>query len=80
LRAADLPSHAEPNIAGAQEQAMNIPPVLKEIIVRADAEPLNRAIVEKHITPANIISVIYHPRRGLAIGDYEAKSRVIYRV
>jgi hypothetical protein len=57
---------------------MNIPPELKEIIVRADEESLNR--VEKHITPANIISVIYHPRRGLAIGDYEAKYRVIYRV
>ena len=74
------PSHAEPNIAGAQEQAMNNSPVLKEIIVTADEELLNRAIVEKHITPANIISVIYHPRRALAIGDYEARYRIIYRV
>jgi hypothetical protein len=59
---------------------MNNSPVLKEIIVTADEESLNRAIVEKHITPANIISVIYHPRRALAIGDYEARYRIIYRV
>jgi hypothetical protein len=43
-------------IVGAQEQAMNNSPVLKEIIITADEESLNRAIVEKHITPANIIS------------------------
>jgi hypothetical protein len=65
---------------GAQEQAMNNSPVLKEIIITADEESLNRAIVEKHITPANIISVIYQPPRALMIGDYEAKYRVIYRV
>ena len=59
---------------------MNNSPVLKEIIVTADDESLNRAIVEKHSTPANIISVIYHPRRALAIGDYEARYRIIYRV
>ena len=35
---------------------------------------------EKHVTSANIISVIYHSRRDLAIGDYEAKYRVICRV
>jgi hypothetical protein len=59
---------------------MNNSQVLKEIIVTADEESLNRAIVEKHIIPANIISVIYQPPRALAIGDYEAKYRVIYRV
>ena len=59
---------------------MNNSPVLKEIIVTADEGSLNRAIAEKHITPANIISVLYQPRRALVIGDYEAKYRVIYRV
>jgi hypothetical protein len=54
--------------------------VLKEIIVGADEESLNSAIVEKHIAPENIISVIFQPGKGLAIGDYEAKYRVIYRV
>jgi hypothetical protein len=43
-------------MVGAQEQAMNNSPVLKEIIITADEESLNRAILEKHITPANIIS------------------------
>jgi len=59
---------------------MNSSPALREIIVTADEDSLNRAITEKHISPANIISVIYHPRRALAIGDYEAKYRVIYHV
>jgi hypothetical protein len=43
--------------------------VLKEII-----------IAEKHIVPENIVSVIFQPSKSLAIGDYEAKYRVIYRV
>ncbi len=58
---------------------MDNSPVLKEIIVKADEESLNRAIAEKHIIPSYIISVIYEPPRALAIGDYEAKYRVIYR-
>ena len=58
----------------------NSPVVLKEIIVKADEDSLNRAIADKHIIPENIISVIYETRRTLAIGDYGAKYRVIYRV
>jgi hypothetical protein len=54
--------------------------VLKEIIVSADEESLNSAIIEKHISPENIVSVIFQPGKGLAIGDHEAKYRVIYRV
>ena len=54
--------------------------VLKEIIVRANEESLNRAIAENGIAPENIVSVIFHPGTGMAIGDYEAKYRVIYRV
>jgi len=53
--------------------------VLKEIIVNADAESLNSAIAEKQIAPENIVSVMLQPGSGLAIGDSEAKYRVIYR-
>jgi hypothetical protein len=59
---------------------MNNSSVLKEIIVNADEESLNRAVAEKNIALENIISVIYQQRRALAIGDYGAKYRVIYRV
>jgi hypothetical protein len=52
---------------------------LKEIIVKADEDSLNSAIAEKHIAPESIVSVIFQPGNGLAIGDYEAKYRVIYR-
>jgi chorismate mutase len=52
---------------------------LKEIIVKANEESLNSAISEHHIEPENIISVIFQPANHLAIGDYEAKYRVIYR-
>ena len=52
---------------------------LKEIIVNADEYSLNGAIAEKHIAPENIVSVIFQPGNGLAIGDYKAKYRVIYR-
>ena len=52
---------------------------LKEIIVKANADSLNDAIAEKHIAPENIVSVTLEPGSGLAIGDSEAKYRVIYR-
>ncbi len=52
---------------------------VKQIIVKADEESLNAAITENHIAPENIISVIYQPPNHLAIGDFEAKYRVIYR-
>lgn len=54
--------------------------VLKEIIVKADEDSLNTAIAEKHIAPENIVSVIFLAGSHLAIGDHEAKYRVIYRV
>jgi hypothetical protein len=52
---------------------------LKEFIVEADETSLNSAIAERCIAPENIISVIFHPNTGMAIGDYHAKYRVIYR-
>lgn len=54
--------------------------VLKEVIVKADEDSLNSAIAERQIAPDNIISVIFQPASHLAIGDHEAKYRVIYRV
>jgi hypothetical protein len=53
--------------------------VLKEVIVNADEKSLNDATAEKHIAPESIVSVIFQPGKGLAIGDYEAKYRIIYR-
>ena len=52
---------------------------LKEIVVKADEASLNSAIAERQIAPENIISVMLQPSSGVAIGDYEAKYRVIYR-
>lgn len=52
---------------------------IREIVVPANMEALNAAVVEHQIEPDQIISVIAQPRRGLAIGDYEEKYRIIYR-
>jgi hypothetical protein len=52
---------------------------IREIVVSATEEALNAAIAERAIQPDKIISVIYEPRKELAIGDYGAKYRVIYR-
>jgi hypothetical protein len=52
---------------------------LKEIITKADEDSLNNAIAEKQIAPESIISVMLQPGSGLAIGNSEAKYRVIYR-
>jgi hypothetical protein len=52
---------------------------LKEIVVKADEAALNNAIVEKQIAPDSIVSVMLQPGSGVAIGDSEAKYRVIYR-
>jgi len=53
---------------------------LKEFIVRADEQSLNDAIDEKKIGPENIVSIMLQPSNGLAVGDYEAKFRVLYRI
>ena len=54
--------------------------VLKELVTKADVAALNSAIADQHIAPENIVSVILLPAQSMAIGDYEAKYRVIYRV
>jgi len=53
---------------------------IREIVVPATEEALNDAVTKNQIQPDKIISVIFQPRRELAIGDYEAKYRVIYRI
>jgi hypothetical protein len=52
---------------------------IRELVVSATEDALNAAIAEHQIGPDKIISVIFLPRRELAIGDYEAKYRLIYR-
>ncbi len=51
---------------------------VREIVVTANEEALNTAITENQ--PEKIISVVFEPRRHLAIGDHEAKYRVLYRL
>jgi chorismate mutase len=52
---------------------------VREIVVSANEDALNTAIMENQIQPEKIISVMFEPRRQLAIGDHEAKYRVLYR-
>jgi hypothetical protein len=54
-------------------------PSVREIVVNATEDALNAAVVEHRIEPDKIISVIFQPRGALAIGDYKAKYRLIYR-
>jgi hypothetical protein len=50
---------------------------IRDVIVNATEDAL--AVTEHQIEPDKIISVIFQPRRELAIGDYKAKYRLIYR-
>jgi chorismate mutase len=59
--------------------AMKNTPSIREIVVPATEQALNAAVMENQIEPDKIISVILLPRHTLAIGDYEAKYRLIYR-
>ncbi len=52
---------------------------IRELVINATEDALNAAVAEHHIEPEKIISVIFQPRKELAIGDHEAKYRVIYR-
>jgi hypothetical protein len=52
---------------------------IRELVVSATEDALNAAIAEHQIESDKIISVIFQLRRKLAIGDYEAKCRLIYR-
>ena len=59
---------------------MNVHAPVREIVVAATADALNTAITENQIQPEKIISVILQPAKHLAVGDYEAKYRVLYRL
>jgi chorismate mutase len=59
---------------------MNVHAPVREIVVAATEEALNTAITENQIQPEKIISVILQPAKHLAVGDYEAKYRVLYRL
>jgi len=63
-----------------EENDMATASAVREIVVSANEEALNAAIMENQIQPEKIISVMLEPRRQLAIGDYEAKYRVVYRL
>ena len=52
---------------------------IREVVVNATEDALNTAVIQHQIEPDKIISVIFQPRRELAIGDYAAKYRLIYR-
>jgi hypothetical protein len=52
---------------------------IREVVVNATEDALNAAVNEHQIEPERIISVIFQPRKELAIGDHEAKYRLIYR-
>jgi hypothetical protein len=52
---------------------------IREVVVNATEDALNAAVTEHQIEPDKIISVIFQPRKELAIGDYAAKYRLIYR-
>jgi len=52
---------------------------IREVVVTATEDALNAAVAEHQIEPDKIISVIFQPGRAMAIGDYKAKYRLIYR-
>ena len=52
---------------------------IREVVVNATEDALNTAVIQHQIEPDKIISVIFQPRKELAIGDYAAKYRLIYR-
>jgi chorismate mutase len=59
---------------------MNMHAPVREIVVAATEEALNIAITENQIQPEKIISVMLQPAKHLAVGDHEAKYRVLYRL
>ncbi|MPZ57052.1 MAG: hypothetical protein GEU91_11260 [Rhizobiales bacterium] len=60
--------------------ATNTAAGVRELIVPATMDALNAALTENQIRPDKIISVMLQPRRELAIGDFDAKYHVLYRV
>jgi hypothetical protein len=67
-------------VAANGEGPMTVAAGVREIVVPASEEALNAAIAEHRIEPDRIISVMLQSGQHLAVGDYEPKYRVIYRV
>jgi hypothetical protein len=63
-----------------EESTTNMHAPIREIMVSAITDALNTAITENEIQPEKIISVILQPAKNLAVGDWEAKYRVLYRL
>ena len=54
-------------------------PIIKEIVTEATLDSLNKALAEQNVQAQDIVAIHYVPRKALAIGDYEAEYRVLYR-
>jgi hypothetical protein len=52
---------------------------LGELLVKDSIDALNKAIREAGLAPGDILAILPVPRITPAIGDYEAKLRVLYR-
>jgi hypothetical protein len=50
-----------------------------EFVVNATVDELNAALSERSIDADQILSVIFLPEAALAIGDAEAKFRVLFK-
>lgn len=53
--------------------------LVRELMVRATEEALNRALTENEISPDRIISIIWHPGAHMAVGEHWPMYRVIYK-
>ena len=52
---------------------------VRELVVRATEEALNKALAEHGVQPDQILSIMWQSRSHMAIGEYWPKYRVIYR-
>jgi hypothetical protein len=62
-----------------ENQTSTTTPIIKEIVTEATLSALNDALAEQKVPAQNIVAIHYVPRKALAIGDYEAEYRVLYR-
>lgn len=50
-----------------------------EIVTPGTPEALNQVLASRGITPEQVINVRYEPARPMALGDWQAKYRVLVR-
>jgi hypothetical protein len=53
--------------------------ILRELVVPATEEALNRVLAETGVQPDQILSIMLQPGSHMAIGDHWPTYRVIYR-